>query len=158
MKIYKTASYKKIAKKEKEWDPNPWAVCHTTVDKDKNPDKYERCVQDVKKKQKKKKKKKKSSDEWLDVVYSNEDKLVKDSGSDNMKDMRSRRTVDYRSDDIPAEEFQTKLEDELSGEGEKERQRKLDDLWEDKMRRLNDKKRNNKEEPIRAFVIEAKKK
>lgn len=30
---------------------NPWAVCHTTVDKDKNPDKYERCVLDIKKKQ-----------------------------------------------------------------------------------------------------------
>jgi hypothetical protein len=28
---------------------NPWAVCHTTVDKDKDPDKYERCVLDVKK-------------------------------------------------------------------------------------------------------------
>lgn len=28
---------------------NPWAICHTTVDKDKDPDKYERCVQDVKK-------------------------------------------------------------------------------------------------------------
>lgn len=27
---------------------NPWAVCHTTVDKDKNPGKYERCVKDVK--------------------------------------------------------------------------------------------------------------
>lgn len=40
----------------KEWDKeageavNPWAVCHTTVDKDKNPEKYERCVMDIKKK------------------------------------------------------------------------------------------------------------
>lgn len=31
---------------------NPWAVCHTTVDKDKDPEKYERCVMDVKKKKK----------------------------------------------------------------------------------------------------------
>ena len=31
---------------------NPWAICHTTVDKDKNPEKYERCVQDIKRKQK----------------------------------------------------------------------------------------------------------
>lgn len=42
-----------ISAKKKKWDPNPWAVCHTTVDKEKNPEKYERCVQDVKKKQKK---------------------------------------------------------------------------------------------------------
>lgn len=28
---------------------NPWAICHTTVDKEKNPDKFERCVKDVKK-------------------------------------------------------------------------------------------------------------
>lgn len=156
MKVIESSKYQKIAKKEK-WDPNPWAVCTESTGRE-DKDKYERCVQDVKKKQKKKKNKKESSDEWLNVVYSYEDKSIKDSGSDGMKDMRSRRTVDYRSNDIPSEEFQTKLEDELSGEGEKERQRRLDDLWEDKMRRLNDKRKNNKEEPIRAFVIEAKKK
>jgi len=38
---------------KKKWNPNPWAVCHTTVDKDKEPEKYERCVKDVKKKQSK---------------------------------------------------------------------------------------------------------
>jgi len=37
--------------KKKEWDPNPWAVCHTTVDKDKDPEKFERCVKKVKKNQ-----------------------------------------------------------------------------------------------------------
>jgi len=50
---------KKKAKEKKEdvkssgddRNPNPWAVCHTTVDKKKNPEKYERCVKDVKKKQ-----------------------------------------------------------------------------------------------------------
>ena len=42
-------------KKKKKWNPNPWAICHTTVDKDKNPEKYERCVLDVKEKQGKKK-------------------------------------------------------------------------------------------------------
>jgi len=52
---------KKKAKERKEkedikssgddWNPNPWAVCHTTVDKKKNPEKHERCVMDVKKKQ-----------------------------------------------------------------------------------------------------------
>ena len=51
MKIIRTASFNKLSKK-KEWDPNPWAVCHTTVDKDEDPDKYERCVQEVKNKQK----------------------------------------------------------------------------------------------------------
>jgi hypothetical protein len=34
----------------KHYDTNPWAVCHTTVDKKEDPDKYERCVQDVKEK------------------------------------------------------------------------------------------------------------
>jgi hypothetical protein len=51
MKIIKTALYQKLSKKKKKWDPNPWAVCHTTVDKDEDPEKYERCVMDVKTKQ-----------------------------------------------------------------------------------------------------------
>ena len=42
------------SKKKKKWNPNPWAVCHTTVDKDKDPEKYERCVMHVKENQKKK--------------------------------------------------------------------------------------------------------
>lgn len=41
---------KESAKKKKKHDTNPWAVCHTTVDKDKDPEKFERCVKDVKKK------------------------------------------------------------------------------------------------------------
>lgn len=45
----KTAKGKKG--KKKDWNPNPWAVCHTTVDKEENPEKYERCVMDVKEKQ-----------------------------------------------------------------------------------------------------------
>jgi len=36
------------AKKKKEYKYNPWAVCNTTVDKDKDPEKYERCVKKVK--------------------------------------------------------------------------------------------------------------
>ncbi len=55
MKIYKTAKYMKLSKK-KEWDPNPWAVCHKTVDKDEDPEKYERCVKKVNKASKGKKK------------------------------------------------------------------------------------------------------
>lgn len=62
----------KIAKKKKEkgttykgkhYKYNPWAVCHTTVDKDSDPDKYERCVQHVKDQSGSKKKKKKKSKE-----------------------------------------------------------------------------------------------
>ncbi|MFW6009453.1 MAG: hypothetical protein ACOCP8_09345 [archaeon] len=57
MKQIKTHNYnKKIKqsdskKEEEQWDVNPWAVCHTTVDKDKDPKKYERCVKKVKKQQ-----------------------------------------------------------------------------------------------------------
>lgn len=42
----------KQAKKKEDYEYNPWAVCHTTVDKDKDPEKYERCVKKVKKDQK----------------------------------------------------------------------------------------------------------
>jgi len=49
--INRTIEAKKKKKKKKKWDPNPWAVCHTTVNKDKNPEKYERCVMKVKKQQ-----------------------------------------------------------------------------------------------------------
>lgn len=54
MKIIKTSSYQKMAKdKAEDFEVNPWAVCHTTVDKDEDPEKYERCVKKVKKKEKK---------------------------------------------------------------------------------------------------------
>jgi len=43
----------KNKKKKDKWNPNPWAVCHATVDKDEEPEKYERCVKKVKKNQKK---------------------------------------------------------------------------------------------------------
>lgn len=65
MKIYKTASYKKIAKKGKDWDPNPWAVCTESVGRE-DEDKYERCVQDVKKQQKKQKKE--AQDVWTPAM------------------------------------------------------------------------------------------
>ena len=39
---------KLVEAKKKGKRVNPWAVCHTTVDKAKNPEKYERCVMDVK--------------------------------------------------------------------------------------------------------------
>ena len=53
MKTIKTAGYVEAKKGKKKWNPNPWAVCHSTVDSKKSPAKYERCVMDVKKKQKK---------------------------------------------------------------------------------------------------------
>ena len=54
MKIVETKNFIKLAKKKKkkEWDPNPWAVCETSVGKKKNPKKFERCVKKVKDKQK----------------------------------------------------------------------------------------------------------
>jgi len=57
----KKAEWEEIGKKFKEVEAkkkgkvNPWAVCHTTVDKKKDPDKYERCVMEVKEKHKIKK-------------------------------------------------------------------------------------------------------
>ncbi len=53
MKVIKTSDYKDAKKKKKEWDPNPWAVCFSKIDKDKNPEKAERCIQKVKAKQNK---------------------------------------------------------------------------------------------------------
>lgn len=44
------------AKKKKEYKYNPWAVCNTTVDKEKDPEKFERCVKKVKKQQEQNKK------------------------------------------------------------------------------------------------------
>lgn len=55
MKRIVTASYKMAKKRNKktiakEWDPNPWAVCHAKLGPKKTK-KFERCVMDVKKKQ-----------------------------------------------------------------------------------------------------------
>jgi len=50
MKIIKSLKYIE-AKKKKEWDPNPWAVCSKNISKKEEPEKHERCVLDVKKKQ-----------------------------------------------------------------------------------------------------------
>ena len=49
------------AKKKKEYKYNPYAICNTTVDKEKDPEKYERCVKKVKDRQDKKNKQKKES-------------------------------------------------------------------------------------------------
>ena len=90
MKILKTASFNKLAK-EKEWDPNPWAVCHTTVDKDEEPAKYERCVQKVKKQQETKPLKDRGSlmnNEWdADKDFSNRLKDEMSGFNDDTKDI-----------------------------------------------------------------------
>jgi len=52
MKIVETNNYVKLAKEKEEWDPNPWAVCNSKIDKDEEPAKFERCVMHVKEKQK----------------------------------------------------------------------------------------------------------
>ena len=39
------------AKKKKNWNPNPWAVCEKSVGSKEDPEKFERCVKEVKKKQ-----------------------------------------------------------------------------------------------------------
>lgn len=62
MKIILSENLKIIeAKKKKQkgvtyegehYSVNPWAICHTTVDKEKNPKKYEKCVRKVKKENK----------------------------------------------------------------------------------------------------------
>tara|TARA_Y100000034_G_C6662791_1_gene290661 strand:- start:273 stop:494 length:222 start_codon:yes stop_codon:yes gene_type:complete len=60
MKTIQTTSFDKIARKKRypgghpknkppKKEVNEYAVCHTTVDKDKDPDKYDRCLNDVRK-------------------------------------------------------------------------------------------------------------
>lgn len=48
--IMENCKFAKKEKKSKDWDPNPWAICHESVGPEKS-DKFERCVQKVKKKQ-----------------------------------------------------------------------------------------------------------
>jgi len=52
MKEIMSSEFEKMAKKKDDWDPNPWAVCHSTVGPDKDDPKFERCVHHVKDKQK----------------------------------------------------------------------------------------------------------
>lgn len=53
-----------VEAKKKDKPVNPWAVCHTTVDKKEAPEKYEECVLGVKEKHPIRKDKKKSSSDW----------------------------------------------------------------------------------------------
>lgn len=41
-----------VTYKGKHYTVNPWAVCHKNIDKNSNPDKFEKCVKDVKNKSK----------------------------------------------------------------------------------------------------------
>ena len=50
MRQLSSDKFDKIAKKKKEWNPNPWAVCNVSVGTEKTP-KRERCIHHVKDKQ-----------------------------------------------------------------------------------------------------------
>ncbi|MCF7796056.1 hypothetical protein K9M42_03100 [Patescibacteria group bacterium] len=82
MKTIKTSNYnKKInkkAKKKEKWDPNPWAVCHTTVDKDEEPKKFEECVLDVKKQQKEEDSKKSEKEAQSILTPETEDQFAEE--------------------------------------------------------------------------------
>jgi len=45
------AGWLKTEAKKKGKKVNPWAVCNESVGKKKNPEKFERCVRDIKEKQ-----------------------------------------------------------------------------------------------------------
>jgi len=45
---------KKSTEEAEKFEYNPWAICHSTVDKDADPEKFERCVKKVKTKERKK--------------------------------------------------------------------------------------------------------
>lgn len=136
MKILRTASFNKLAK---EWDPNPWAVCHTTVDKDKSPDKYERCVQDVKKKQ---------CTDFEEGLKKELDKKKQKTKPSTKQPRNNRGKWDVQGD------FNQRLTDEFSGEASNAKNDALDDKWnqlfnKDKKRQpaFASKKDKNKKEP-----------
>lgn len=173
MKIIKTSSYLKKAKiPESETTPyNPWAVCNkSTGGKKKNPDKFEKCVHDIKKKNKKENKikdvkaskypeeettpynpwavcnkstggKKENPDKFEKCVQ--DVKAQNREENDDTKDVRG-RTRDYRSNYSPEEEFDIKLKDEMSGKREKEEEDRLNAIFNDVFRRVKEKERLEK--------------
>ena len=48
-KMGKDKGWMAVEAKKKGKAVNPWAVCNSKIDQSKNPEKFERCVQDVKK-------------------------------------------------------------------------------------------------------------
>ena len=119
----------KTAKKKKDWDPNPWAVCNSVgLSKKKSPKKFEDCVMSVKKKQASKDKvpggladKKKPSDFDSDALekgikveleHTDDKNLAKEITMDHLKEHPK-----YYEDD-----FLPKMEKELTEDEKKSSQ------------------------------------
>ena len=83
----------------------------------------------------------------------------KETKVDEFKDTRG-RTVHYRTDPSPEEElgnvFQEKMDEDISGRRQKEKDKKLNDVWFNSLEKLRSKKKNK--ELSMAFVIKSKKK
>lgn len=135
MKIIRTASFNKLSKK-KEWNPNPWAVCTDSVDKDESPDKYERCVQDVKKKQ------------CIDFEEGLKKALDKKEQETKPVKMPKNNRGQWDADS----DFSNRIRDEFSGEADNKKDDALDDKW----KQLFDKGR--KRQPAFASKKDKKKK
>lgn len=138
MKVLYSESFDKIAENKypkSETEPyNPWAVCNkSTGGKKEEPEKFERCVKHLKNQNKEKNKK---------------------AEIDEFKDIRG-RTVHYRTDPIPEEDFQNRLDEDMSGEKKENRNRELNNIWFNSLQKLRSKE---KEELSVAFVVESKKK
>ena len=117
----------KTAKKKKDWDPNPWAVCEVSVGKKKNPERFERCVKKVKKKQASKDKvpggladKKRPSDFDSDALkkgikteleHTDDKELAKEITMDHLKE----HPKYYKDDFLP------KMEKELTEDEKKDK-------------------------------------
>ena len=116
----------KIAKKKKEWDPNPLAICETSVGKKKNPKKFEDCVMSVKKKQASKDKvpggladKKKPSDFDSDAL---EKGIEVELEHTDDKDLAKEITMDHLKEHPKYYDALPKMEKELEKEEEKNSQ------------------------------------
>ena len=72
---------------------------------------------------------------------------------DDMKDVRG-RTFQFRQDGTTDEDFERKINDEMSGQADIEKSQRLDDIWLDALRRQKTKER----EPVFAFVAKIKNK
>ena len=75
------------------------------------------------------------------------------AGIDDMKDVKG-RTFQFRQDGPTDEDFERKINDEMSGQADIEKSQRLDDIWLDALRKQKAKER----EPVFAFTITSKKK
>lgn len=101
----------RIVEAKKGKSMNPWAVCHTTVDKDENPDKYERCVMDVKNKHPVK-----ADEDIAREVLAQSDCMVKIASESSIagEDMIAKAfsmAIDLQADGLSAEDAVLKVAD-----------------------------------------------